>query len=444
MSRASARSSRSSQQFTATSTGRAPTATAPSVGCGSRRTEVGRARRERVAAELGKRAMARDRRRRRGTPGTRSASATQVGECVRGVDRFAGSGAVERDERHDVERAECAGARRRASCRSTCSATESASRLTACSASQRSGPGKREHRPVVVRSACTSSNDDTTGRTQRIEHASSRVLRHTLGTHSSTRAGLRPQPVARVATHRVELPRRCASGSRLPQYDYSFERVGAARGTTIVELARGRRARRIRLVVAVRPPPSRRREVRRPARPRGLLRSTRVARRALPHRHPPAPRHARDVRSTPPRLRARQVARHPRPHLWRHGSTSESAPVGTSPTTSLIGIDMPPPKERLARLGETIEVCRGLFARRAVHVRRRSPPLLRGAEPADRGPGSDAADLRGRQGRPAPGPRGRARRRMEHLLGLDTRRLPRASRRARAGVRGRSAAIPRP
>ena len=43
--RASATSSRSSSQLTATSGSRAPTATAPSVGCGSRRTEVGSARR---------------------------------------------------------------------------------------------------------------------------------------------------------------------------------------------------------------------------------------------------------------------------------------------------------------------------------------------------------------------------------------------------------------
>ena len=52
-----------------------------------------------------------------------------------------------------------------------------------------------------------------------------------------------------------------------------------------------------------------------------------------------------------------------------------------------------------------------------------------------------AADLRGGQGRPAPPAGGRAGRRLEHLLGLDARRLPGPPRRPRPGLRGRR---PRP
>ena len=73
------------------------------------------------------------------------------------------------------------------------------------------------------------------------------------------------------------------------------------------------------------------------------------------------------------------------------------------PDYALIGMDMPPPKERLARLREAIEVCRGLFGggpftfdgayHRAVDALNQPTAVQR----------PDAADHRRRQGRPAPG-----------------------------------------
>ena len=135
---------------------------------------------------------------------------------------------------------------------------------------------------------------------------------------------------------------------------------------------------------------------------RGVLRSDRLARRALAHGDAPVPRHARAVRGAAPRVGAGQVARHPRPHLrrparrrhrrrlvrarvraHRHGHAAAERTAGAAPRGDR-GVSRP------AR-------------RRAVHVRRRPPPVLDGAEPAARGPGADAADHRRRQGRPAAG-----------------------------------------
>ena len=67
----------------------------------------------------------------------------------------------------------------------------------------------------------------------------------------------------------------------------------------------------------------------------------------------------------------------------------------------------------------------------AGHRRRSLPPRRRGAEPPARGAAAPPAGVRRRQGRPAAPARRRAGRRLEHLLGVDARGVPRTARRAR-------------
>ena len=239
-----------------------------------------------------------------------------------------------------------------------------------------------------------------------------------------------------LAVAAVRLGSADALGLALPQYDYSVNE-SVLRWDSDRRVRGRRRARRLRLVVALRPPLPRPRAVRRSARTPRLLRSARHARRA------------RARSSTRPRLGTLVMCEALRPAsvLAKSLATLDRICDGRldvglgagwyEPDYTLIGMDMPPPKERLARLREAIEVCRGSVGRRPVHVRRALPPVR-----------SRRTTSRARCSDPTPpiivGGKG------DRLLALvaeladgwntcwvvDARRLPRASRRARTRVRG--------
>ena len=114
------------------------------------------------------------------------------------------------------------------------------------------------------------------------------------------------------------------------------------------------------------------------------------------------------------------------------------------PEYAAIGMAMPPPGERIRRLREATQIVTGLlggdpltFDGEFFHTDRR----------ARRPPGHPAAAPAGvprREGRP-PARDGRGvRRRVEHVLGVDARRVPGAARRARRARARRWVAIPRP
>ena len=106
--RAIATSRVTSTQLIATSGLRAPTAVAPSVGCGSAGPKSGARDRNAWRRSVREIARRRGRRRRRGTPARRASSAHHCAERARRVRRLGpfDLGPAERDERHDVERAE--------------------------------------------------------------------------------------------------------------------------------------------------------------------------------------------------------------------------------------------------------------------------------------------------------------------------------------------------
>ena len=171
--RAISRSSVSSQQLTATSGGRAPTAIAPSVGCGRGGPEVGRARRERLGAQLGQRTALRvgvvveEHGQRRDRSATHSANATRRG----GRDLVV---LVERAERARRRARRAAGARRRGRCRSSCSATGARERRDRVSASRGPGPASVNTDRWWSASACTVEQRRAARVGERVEHGARR------------------------------------------------------------------------------------------------------------------------------------------------------------------------------------------------------------------------------------------------------------------------------
>ena len=146
--RPSARSSVASSQFTATSTGRTPTATAPRRRMGYARAEVGRPIDER--SRVGRRAatVRAGRRRRRGTRESRAWCRPVREARARRRPRRRASLAGERDERHDVERTDArvhAGVTTRGR-----RAPPPPARVVARRSVSPSGPGEGEHRAMVV------------------------------------------------------------------------------------------------------------------------------------------------------------------------------------------------------------------------------------------------------------------------------------------------------
>ena len=93
-----------------------------------------------------------------------------------------------------------------------------------------------------------------------------------------------------------------------------------------------------------------------------------------------APRHARAVRGAAPGVGARQGARQPRPSSATAGSTSASAPAGTSPSTRRSAWTMPRPGERLDAAARGGRGPARPARRRPVHVRRALPPRRRRGE----------------------------------------------------------------
>ena len=91
-----------------------------------------------------------------------------------------------------------------------------------------------------------------------------------MASHAHADGVTRLEPAAatsRAAASVARSTRRCGSGSRCPQYDYSVPGESPLRSTRSSSTrARGRGAR-VRLALALRPPLPRRREVRRPVRP---------------------------------------------------------------------------------------------------------------------------------------------------------------------------------
>ena len=211
-------------------------------------------------------------------------------------------------------------------------------------------------------------------------------------------------------------------GLALPQYDYSVAGESPLRWDTIVEYAAAaERAGYDSLwlsdhlfldVAKYGGPPDQ----------RGVLRSDRHARRALPGVvDAPAPRHARAVRGAAPRVGAGEVARHARPHLRR--------PARRRHRRGLVRARVRRDRhgrcrrrgERLARLREAIVVLRGLLGggpftfdgayhralRRAATTRPRSSSRRRRSSSAARAtgcsrssPSSPTAGTRAGSGRP--------------------------------------------
>ena len=118
-------------------------------------------------------------------------------------------------------------------------------------------------------SACTSSSDAphaAASASSTATVASFGHVGHALEHRCRVRPGARSTPVE---------CRRCASGSRCRSTTTRSRASRRCAGDTMRRVRGGRRARRVRLALAVGPPLPRRREVRRPARPRGVLRADR-------------------------------------------------------------------------------------------------------------------------------------------------------------------------
>ena len=337
-----------------------------------RRPEVGRPRCERVATRRREVAALRvgvvveehrDRERRR--PTTRRTHA-RVAAAARSA-----SSPLERDERHDVERAE-------ARVHAGVSGDRDAAGDGGCRAPRprrrrrpRAGPASVNTERWWSASACTSSSDGAARGRRVPERRIDRVPRTRSGRTRARRRGVRSS----VASPPMKF------GLALPQYDYSVAGERPAAFETIVEYARGGRARRVRLGVAVGPPVPRPREVRRPPdravassrssrspRSRGVVRRPRSARSCCARRCGP--------RRCSPRRSRRSTA------SAAAGSTSGSARVGTSPSTTRSAWRCRRPGVRLARLREARRRRQRPARRWAVHVRRPLPPRRRRGEPA--------------------------------------------------------------
>ena len=219
-------------------------------------------------------------------------------------------------------------------------------------------------------------------------------------------------------------------GLALPQYDYSVAGESPLRVGERRRVRARRRGGRVRLALAVGPPLPRRREVRRAARPRRRV-SIRSSRSPRSRRevHARAPRHARAVRGVAPGRRCSPSRSPASTRLRRSARRRHRRRAGTSPSTRRSAWTMPRPGERLDAAARGDRGAARSARRWPVHVRRPLPPRRRRGERAGRGAAADAADHRGRQGRsPAPARR-RARRRLEHVLGVDAgRRTASASR----------------
>ncbi len=290
-----------------------------------------------------------------------------------------------------------------------------------------------EHRAVVVRVDVEVEQRGAARRVQRVEHdavASFGHVRHALEHRCRVRRGRRSTPVecrrctsdwhSRSTTTRSPGSHRCAgrasSSTRRPPTAPATTPCGCR--TTSSSTSPSTAARPIVTACSTPSSPS--------AALAGVV-------------HAPAPRHAGVVRGVATGRGAREVARHPRPHLRgpprrRHrrrmvrtgvrGDRSGDAVAGRATGAAARGDRG---AARSARWG-------------TVHRRRALPPRVRRAQRPAVGPATGAADPRGGQGRP-PARAGRgARRRVEHMLGVDARRVPRAPRHARARVRrGRAA-----
>ncbi len=225
-------------------------------------------------------------------------------------------------------------------------------------------------------------------------------------------------------------------GLALPQYDYSIAGESPLRWASVVEYARAAEAGWVRLPLGVGPPVPRRRQVRRFA---GASRRARSDRRARQRwrascRGRGSGRWCSAKRSVPRRSSRSR---------WRRstasatvGSTSASARAGTNPST----------RPSACRCRARVNASRGSREASerapraprwgAVHLRRPVPPRVRRPQRTGGRPATDTTDRRRREGRPSARARRRAGRRLEHLLGLDARCVPRAARRARARLRG--------
>ena len=296
--------------------------------------------------------------------------------------------------------------------------------LAAVVASCGPGPGEREHRAVVVGVGVHVDERRPApigDRAQHREVAAFRDVRHTL--EHAARSSWYRRIIASTAMH---------LGLALPQYDYSVagRTPAAVRDDRRLRAARGRVG--LRLGVAVGPPLPRPGQVRRPPDREGVLRTGRDARGA-------------GARVSQVRLGALVFCEALRPAsvLAKALATLDRVCGGRldvglgagwyEPEYDAIGMAMPAPGARLRRLGEAIEVVTGLLAGTpftfdGAHHRARC------AEPAARGPATAAARVRGRQGRSAPATGRRARRRLEHVLDVDARRVPRARRHAGSRV----------
>ena len=285
----------------ATSTGRAPTAIAPSRVCGVVGTDVRRrASGTRADATWGATGAPRDRRRRRRTPAhpgrlppTRRRRAPRRPRRPASVPSSATKGTTSSAPRRG--------------CTPTWWVTSSWSATARAERPRRMPPRRGGRVPRCVNTArwWSASRVHVEQRApardrERVEHRGDRAPPTRSGTHSSTRAGYDGAD---------RLPARMRLGLALPQFDYSVGGSSPLRWDTIVEYATRGGARRIRLAVVVRPPLLQRREVRRPARCERRFRARHHARSARARRQPSTARHARDLRGAASRVGARQGAR---------------------------------------------------------------------------------------------------------------------------------------
>ena len=68
----------------------------------------------------------------------------------------------------------------------------------------------------------------------------------------------------------------------------------------------------------------------------------------------------------------RQDGHHARHHLEGRARSSASAPPGTTSSTTRSAFEFPPDGERLDRLEEALQICRAMFTRGALDVRRQA------------------------------------------------------------------------
>ena len=387
-----------------------------------------RATRERVAPHVGQRAalgvgdVVEERRARR------ASAPIHAREGVGGRDRDVGRRRRRARRTARRRRPRGAGARRRGRVRSRSCGATSASRRGRGLGARRLARRDREHVGGGRGRVCTSSSAGPAAARERVER--------------------RPVPPLGDVHHALEHRRNLESRSRpsAPIRDcavpVTVERGRALRAGAAAVRLLGRRASRrcrgrrcattpahadelgLRLALAVGPPLPRHRQVRRELRARRRVRADRRRSAALARERRRASGSARSCSARRCGRRRCSPRRSPRSTASpAAGSTSGSAPVGTSPSTRRSAwtsrrracgspgcAEAVDDRHRAARRG-----------RRPGHLRRPVPPRRRRAQPPDRGAAPAPAGVRRREGRPAAPARGRAGRRVEHLLGVDAR-----------------------